>query len=91
MVFVAFFAYDIGGVFSKHVLTNMNNEIYECIFVENWTSASTYPRVPVRVEIMGDKQLSNGSLYTIHHVYDFFNLKAEEPDSRAVFQVKKCV
>ena len=58
-----------------------------CILVEKWTSASTYPRVPIRIEIMADKELSNGSLYTLHHIYDFYNFKAEEPDSRTMFQV----
>ena len=36
---------------------------------------------------MADKQLTNGSVY-LHHIYDYFNFRAEAVDDPTIFQVR---
>ena len=55
--------------------------------LESWNTAGSFPRVPVRTEVLADKQLPNGSMYSLHHIYDYYNFQPYLDDDLSIFEV----
>ena len=58
-----------------------------CYNSDRWNTASNYSRVPIRTEVMADKLQPDGTIYTVHHVYDYFNFLPVVNADPTVFQV----
>ena len=44
--------------------------------------------MPVRTEVMADKLLDNGTVYSLHHIYDYFNFNYYVDNDETVFEVR---
>ena len=44
--------------------------------------------MPVRTEVMIDKLLDNGTVYSLHHIYDYFNFNYYVDNDETVFEVR---
>ncbi|XP_046353474.2 uncharacterized protein LOC124133217 [Haliotis rufescens] len=67
--------------------TNTNFTLDHYFTASNWSTSSTHVMVPVRIEMQGEQTFTNGSTpRTFHHVYDYFDFRADSDVDSSVFQ-----
>ena len=57
------------------------------LLVGDWDTASSFRTVPVRTEVKADKLYSNGTVYNLHHIYDFYNYNYFVDNDATIFEV----
>ena len=54
----------------------------------NWSTSSTVSSAPLKAEVRGTKSFANGTVYNMHHIYDYFNYRpGSDGIDDTVFQV----
>ena len=57
------------------------------LLVGDWDTASSFRTIPVRTEVRADKLYPNGTVYNLHHIYDFYNYNYYVDNDATVFEV----
>ncbi|XP_060602473.1 uncharacterized protein LOC132755602 [Ruditapes philippinarum] len=78
---------NVRGIVANHwksclSIPSWNNFTIDYYFsASNWSTSSTVSSAPLKAEVKGYKTFVNGTVYNMHHVYDYFNYK---PGSDAI-------
>ena len=57
------------------------------LLVGDWDTASSFRTVPVRTEVRADELYPNGTVYNLHHIYDFYNYNYYVDNDATIFEV----